>query len=157
MGVKASCNLKRVHKSQLPFYQVAPESTDPWVTPHVKGREKRSDNTGSQAGAQPGWLSHELGCIGPFFLWGSLLPSNSRWSSSVISLTGDPTDLICLTYSSNSPSQEPLRGQYSKDCLKANCCVHICGVEGRGRKDPQGKNMMGTVVPTVWVYKVGDI
>lgn len=49
-----------------------------------------------------------------------------------------------LTYSSNSPSQEPLRGQYSKDCLMANCCVHICGVEGRGRKDPQGKNTMGT-------------
>ena len=26
----------------------------------------------------------------------------------------------------------------------ANCCVHICEVEGRGRKDPQGKNTMGT-------------
>lgn len=60
----------------------------------------------------------------------------------------DPTDLIGLTYSSNSPLlKNPLRGQYSKDYLMANCCVHICGVEGRGRKDPQGKNTTGTVVP----------
>ena len=28
MGVKASCSLERVHKSQLPFYQLVHESTN---------------------------------------------------------------------------------------------------------------------------------
>lgn len=60
MGVKAPCSLQRAHKSQLPSYPLVHESTNPWVAPHVKGREKLPDNTG--------WKSS----------WGSVLLAESR-------------------------------------------------------------------------------